>query len=1254
MTRTLRAIALCFLLLAVVGPSLVFLPPFRAPIDADDTPLPPGDALHALPQRPAGEGDIYMPYIGRTPVRGPTEGQPPEGEQPELPSASVSDLAAASAQEVVCLTWTAPLGDGPLSGATRYEIRYATSAIDEGNWDQAQRVDDPPYPAPPRGKEALSIEGLQVGQTYHFALRAVDASGDLGPISNDASTTVASRQGNGLNNGSFEDGLGGWSASGDASTSSDAHDGGSSARLANANIEQSFATRSGTEYKVTAWVKIAEQSGDTWGGFRAEVLSGGASLAHSGYLTASSYGNDWFQIALRFRAAGDSSRLVIGHFGDGTMVAQVDDVRAFEKGPNVAPVFSYRLEPANLTALPGDQGYVVEAHDPDGAVAQVYWDFGDGTRALRSSGSRRVSNAGTHVATVRVVDDEGLSVTRSVEWQAEDSSWPRLNVDTPARLSALSESDSYTLRGTAGSSIRRVRVSSDRGYSGVADGTTSWSATVPLQPGNNRILVQAHGENGRIATSERIVRYAPPGDLAVTDLRESPPSVGRWEMLEATFRIVNSAATHTQFPYDLSPPAGLEWIDGITVEGLFTNDNWQTVYRRPAFLNQRYERALKDGQEWLYPTGDPVWTVRFAPPAEGNWSYCIEVLEAKGSARSAERTFTVGGPAQALNHGPIDVSSNDERYFEYADGTPFLGSGHGVAFSAERYSYDAAELFERMGDGNQELLRWWIGGHLWASAWQPWNSTTLGHDGYIPATGLTLNRGYANGLAALRLNADNPIMFQGWESSHASLIPGRTYRLRVRWRTEEVTGPADGSQPYGVTAKLVGWPEPGKTGSEPALISHVSGDTPWHVAEGEFVADGDTLGNLALILENTTGGSAYIDEVGLYEVQDGGTLGPQLLRGPAFNSHLTFDPRRAAGMDAILAEAQARGKYLKLVISEKNEYLLNRIAPGGVPDAKGGHFADGEGTPSCRLHDYYWRYLMARFGAYRSVHSWELVNEHDPNNLAFFRLANHLASQAKEDGNPHLASTSTWASLAEGSWKSSAAGDISYADFHAYVHGTGWIEPKEELSNDSARLFAEYDRDVASKGLGKPVIWGEMGIDGTEGTDHQDPLLARDEEGVWLHKITWARTGPGGVYPLYWYPDHIYDKSLHGIYGAWNRFMAGIPLTNGRYLDAKATTSHGDLRVLGQKDTEEGRAHLWIDNRRHTWRAVVDGASIPSVSGSVTISIGRPDQRYTLTWYDTRSGEPTDSQTITADGAGNVVIGVSDLRTDTAVRLERS
>lgn len=397
----------------------------------------------------------------------------------------------------------------------------------------------------------------------------------------------------------------------------------------------------------------------------------------------------------------------------------------------------------------------------------------------------------------------------------------------------------------------------------------------------NRILVQAHDADGRIVASECSVRYTPADPLSVSNLVESATPIERWDMLEVTFNVDNSAASHPQFPYDPSLPPGLEWLDGITVDGLFTPDDWQTVYRRPAFLNQQYERALKGGEEWLYPIGEPLWTVRFAPPEDGNWKYRIEVQEAKGSAQSAERTFTVAAPTNPENRGLIAVASNDSRYFEYADGTPFLGTGHGTGFSTERFSFDAIERFDDMGEGNQEFFRWWIAGQIWGSAWQPWASRTLGYDGYIPPVGLTLGRVYGHGLVSLELDAANPLMFQGHMSGHAGLIPGRTYRLRVRWRTEDVTGPTTDGEPYGATVKFTGWPEPGQTGSIPALISHVHGDTPWHVAEADFVAEGDLLPNLALILENTTGGAAYVDEVEWHEVLGDGSLGPQLLAEPA-------------------------------------------------------------------------------------------------------------------------------------------------------------------------------------------------------------------------------------------------------------------------------------------------------------------------------------------------------------------------------------
>jgi hypothetical protein len=382
-----------------------------------------------------------------------------------------------------------------------------------------------------------------------------------------------------------------------------------------------------------------------------------------------------------------------------------------------------------------------------------------------------------------------------------------------------------------------------------------------------------------------------------------------------------------------------------------------------------------------------------------------------------------------------------------------------------------------------------------------------------------------------------------------------------------------------------------------------------------------------------------------------GVLGPQLLRGSRLNSLFAFEPRRAAALETILAEAATRDLSFELVISEKDEYLINHLAPDGLPDPNGGHFNERANTPTHRLHEYYWRYLLARFGAFRSVHSWELVNEASPDFGDHFRLAADLAKVAAADGNPHMVTTSTWATLAEDAWKNPESAPISFANFHAYVRGTGWIDPKDELANDSARFFGEYDQAAGKAGFAKPVVWGEQGIDNN---NQPDPLLAKDQQGVWLHKLVWARCGPDGVYPLYWWNEQIFAKSLHPIFGSWNRFMAGIPLTNGAYVNIEGVTSQPDLRVSGQKDLRAGSAYAWIDNQHDSWRAVVDGQSIPAVSGTVSIAMQAPGATYSVTWYDTTTGQPSKTETHAADAAGTLALNISNLQTDIAVKITRT
>jgi hypothetical protein len=1076
------------------------------------------------------------------------------------------------------------------------------------------------------------------------------------PSTIDAAESVAGP----LANGGFERGaLSGWEAdAGVTLSAAQLHSGAWAVCLNNAALRSTWlAVQPGAAYKLTAWVKIIDEQltgDDAWGGFNVRVYDfAWQTLVQSDALLTATHGEQWFKVALPFTATTSAAVLDLGYFGGSgrRMTVCVDDVTLLRTQANRPPVITAALTPLTLGGLPAMQRFTLTGDDPDGAIVRVLWDFGDGGRALAWQGERRVALPGIYTATVTVADDDGAVITQQVRWRAAAA--PTITLLTPITDHTVVTTVTLPLTGVASGGVTQVTVSTDRDVAVVAQGAATWRADLPLQPGANRILVQAHDAAGRVATVERIVRYVPPGALRITAVAY-PASGERWDPLEITFALAGSAATHPHLPFDAAPPPGLAWVDGVSVNATFTAGDGRTSYTRPAFLQQRYMRALKSGQEWLYPQGAPVWTVRFAPPEPGTWTFRIAAQEAKGAATSDVYTFTVTAPANPENHGPIAVAAQDSRYFEFADGTPFLGAGHGVGFDAEAFSYAAADLFDEIGAGNQNLFRWWISGALWGSAWQPWRSRTLESDGYLPATGLTLDRAYGDGLAALRLDAANPVMFYGFDSGRPGLIVGRTYRLRVRWRTEGIVSAMAG-QPFGVTLKFTGWPEVGDTARFPALIAHVAGDTPWHIAEAEFTATGDFFDQyLTLVLENAQDGAAYIDAVTLQEVLADGTPGAQLLRNPRANSHLTFDDRRAAGIDAILAEANRRGFYFKLVISEKNEWLLNHLGPEGLPDALGGHFDAAAGSAGRWLHAAYWRYLAARYGAFRAVHSWELANETAPGFGDNFRLAAALATFAAADGNPHLASTSTWATLAEDAWTHPASAPLGYVDFHAYVNGTGWLEPKAGLAEDSAGFFAAYDRAAREAAFGKPVVWGEMGIDSAESTDREEPRLADDADGVWLHKLTWARLGPGGVTPLYWYTDNIYTWKLHAIFGAWRRFMAGIPLTNGRYVDAGATVSNPGLRAFGQKDITDGQAHLWIDNRAHTWFNVVNGAPIPAVSGVVTVNLGAPRAGFTVTWFDTRTGLSVDTEIITADAAGSVRLTVENLATDRAVKLARS
>lgn len=88
------------------------------------------------------------------------------------------------------LTWTAPGDDGSVGQATAYDVRYATSAITEQNWDGATAVANPPTPGTAGTQESFVVGGLNPSTTYYFAIKTVDEAGNWSPVSNIASKST--------------------------------------------------------------------------------------------------------------------------------------------------------------------------------------------------------------------------------------------------------------------------------------------------------------------------------------------------------------------------------------------------------------------------------------------------------------------------------------------------------------------------------------------------------------------------------------------------------------------------------------------------------------------------------------------------------------------------------------------------------------------------------------------------------------------------------------------------------------------------------------------------------------------------------------------------------------------------------------------------------------------------------------------------------------------------------------------------------
>jgi len=789
------------------------------------------------------------------------------------------------------------------------------------------------------------------------------------------------------------------------------------------------------------------------------------------------------------------------------------------------------------------------------------------------------------------------------------------------------------------------------------------------------------------------------GITAVTDNRSdySGDQIPQYSKLEIAFQIENTVAHNFQLPYDPNPPNGLDpsipQHNGISVDALFLppgETNWENAFRQPAFFYQGFEDQVKsswDGKdhEWFYPTGEFAWKVRFSPDKIGTWQYRLATQDASGSVQTSPLSFIVTTSNQ---DGFIKVSPTDSRYFEFDSGKPFHALGFQGAGAFDDPVLGNEPHYQKYSQNGINLIRIWISG-MYGTSWLEWLGGRNIYDGYLPRAGTEAFHDPLTNRDTLAMRIDyesggdtgwyDACRFQFWNDPEA-VRPNTNYRLHIKYWGMDISGPRVAGHPeYGLVGKIGGgWEvncyEPGTS----HVVTGYGGNTAdWGVIEGTWNSgDNNFLPRIYLGMENVLEGAAYIQSISLREDLGNGLYGPEIINEPSLEYELYYPEQSAYAMDKIVALAEQYGVYLKLVIMEKNDAIYAKldddgtfVLPGEEDNMDGFYGLGRYGNKTRWLQQAWWRYLQARWGYSAHIHSWEATNEGDPWMTQHYALTDELgkfmhcqvfgidvppgdAQKCTYDHpNHHLVTTSFWHSFpAAQFWMSPDYPNVDYADVHAYISTSQVGIPPGELEKmqwDAAYYHLGHSQELGGWDIGKPIVRGEAGIDSVNQQVEQ-PGLSLDHQGVWLHNYLWSTLDPGALVELYWWgenretqPGPDGQTGLHEIYGYFHNFISDIPLNNGSYQDAGASATDANLRLAGQKDPGRDRAHLWVQNKNHTWKNVVDGVeNISGLSGTITLAGFTPDTTLAVQWHAfTTQGLPTiTNSTVTTSPAGSLTL----------------
>ncbi len=1065
-------------------------------------------------------------------------------------------------------------------------------------------------------------------------------------------------------NAGFELGTASWQGMKDSQSATwDYHTGQRSVQfITDGEIQQGPITVApGKAYTLTAWYKWMSFSGSDWGYDRIRVVDANwATLAEVNKMHATVARDTWQKLTLNFTPTTDKVILTMGEFGPQTSVNFFFDDVSLQASSSSSTTNQPPTVQVSATktggAAPLSVGFTSTASDPDGSIARYQWDFADGSNDTAQNPTHTFQSAGTYVVKCTAWDNSNSSAsafwTVTVTGDSGSGGGTTPSTSSSVKITAPSSGGSYStsnssvaLKGTAASaaSVSWDNLNTDLG--GLIDGSaiSSWQTpAIQLKPGRNEILISALSDNGTPATARLVVTRQVSGP-ALSNIKLSSNSVNKFNELQVTFDL-QTVADDYLFRYDNNPPPGVKAGIGVTVEGVFTSPSGKQLVQ-PGFYMTDVTHTGTSGFGRYEQTSRSYWAVRFSPQETGNYSVSIRVKDASGSTEKSAGSFSAGNPTKP---GFIKVSKSDSRYFEFSNGTLFWPNGPADGPSYSQYQ----------GTGMNMQRQWMAGLGAYSTNFARWMSSSKGPGNEGFDSMLNWREHYPGHDLSQEISLPGAQrLWIGWlagKSYKPTLKANTTYLVRARIKTTGLSGPVNSKYPSGFMIKTGAWPSANAEADMrnlPSFIPAVSKNSDWFEVASKFTTTSSmALGPyLFMYLDNVSSGHVYIDEVSIRQLNSDGSLGGEQVVNSRADMHNYVNQMGAAAIDYQVQQAEQNGIYLKYVVMDKRDWVENHLTTQGAFADQGAGYYQPAGTRAHWLLEQWWRYVAARWGYSTAIHSWELNNEGPPTDTGHWQLAEDFAKYMHTiDSHPHLATTSFWSGWVPQFWgDNSKYPDIDYADIHEYVQDKNIAyDVVGYETNDAAKTLAAN--------VGKPVMRGEVGLGDPNASFFG--YLKQSNTGDWFHDLTWSALAPGALTnPQYWWTEHRSQIPITTISKGFYQFVKGLDLNKGGYVDAAAAESNSNIVAIGQKNTGANEAHLWIQNKAHTWRNVmrVDGSSaINPQSGSVTVKMNA-NTSYKVEWWNTDNGTISRTDTMSADGSGNLKLNVSNLSADVAVKIHK-